>query len=319
MPEGLVVGATCVLLALATAVCAAQGDAQARPLIPQIDGDWWSVAGDPDLGDLTDPKQQPVDFAVWQARDGTWQLWSCIRHTKEVGSTRLFHRWEGQKLTDPDWQPMGIAMRADPKYGEAVGMLQAPHVVLIGDTYHMLYGGGSKICLALSRDGKTFERWAGPDGKSVLFQSDAEPGARDPMAILIGDLWHCYYTANPEQKGNVYCRTSPDLRQWSESRVVAYGGRAGTGPWSGECPFVVHRAGYFYLFRTQRYTGPPQTSVYRSKDPLDFGVEDDKCFVCTLPVAAPEIITHEGQDYIACLLPTLKGMRITRLKWVEQP
>ena len=43
-------------------------------LVPQIDGEWWQVAGDPDLGKLTTPKQQPVDFALWQAADGTWQL-----------------------------------------------------------------------------------------------------------------------------------------------------------------------------------------------------------------------------------------------------
>src|SRR5262245_20831769 len=67
---------------------------------PQIFGEWWQVAGDPDLGDLSNPKQQPVDFAVWQASDGTWQLWSCIRNTKETGRTRLFYRWEGAKLTD---------------------------------------------------------------------------------------------------------------------------------------------------------------------------------------------------------------------------
>ena len=41
-----------------------------------------------------------MDFAVWQAKDGTWQLWSCIRQTKCGGKTRLFYRWEGKALTD---------------------------------------------------------------------------------------------------------------------------------------------------------------------------------------------------------------------------
>ena len=67
-------------------------------LMPRIDGPWWTVAGDPDLGGLTSPDQQPVDFAVWQAVDGTWQLWSCIRNTLCGGKTRLFHRWEGRPL-----------------------------------------------------------------------------------------------------------------------------------------------------------------------------------------------------------------------------
>ena len=55
------------------------------PKRPRVVGDWWQVAGDPDLGGLTRKDQQPVDFAVWQAADGTWQLWSCIRGTGEPG------------------------------------------------------------------------------------------------------------------------------------------------------------------------------------------------------------------------------------------
>ncbi|MBM4033144.1 MAG: hypothetical protein FJ291_15365 [Planctomycetes bacterium] len=55
--------------------------AEEKAVVPRIDGEWWQVAGDPDLGTLTDPKQQPVDFAVWQAADGSWQLLSCTRHS----------------------------------------------------------------------------------------------------------------------------------------------------------------------------------------------------------------------------------------------
>ena len=44
----------------------------------EIEGQWWQIAGNPDLGEFTSPRQQPVDFAPWQAKDGTWQLWSCI-------------------------------------------------------------------------------------------------------------------------------------------------------------------------------------------------------------------------------------------------
>jgi hypothetical protein len=82
---------------------------------------------------------------------------------------------------------------------------------------------------------------------------------------------------------------------------------------------VIHLAGYYYLFRTQRYGADAQTSVYRSRNPMDFGVEDDRYFVCTLPVAAPEIILHEGQYYIASLLPNLKGVRLARLHWIPDP
>ena len=85
--------------------------------IAQISGKWWQVAGNPDLGEYTSDKQEPVDFTIWQAADGTWQLWSCIRNTGCGGHTRLFFRWEGRELTDANWRPKGIAMRADTALG----------------------------------------------------------------------------------------------------------------------------------------------------------------------------------------------------------
>jgi len=44
-------------------------------LIPQIDGQWWQVAGSPMEHKYATRKQQPVDFVIWQVADGTWQLW----------------------------------------------------------------------------------------------------------------------------------------------------------------------------------------------------------------------------------------------------
>jgi hypothetical protein len=303
-----------VLLSMVSMLHAAQGET--KPLVPAITGDWWTVAGDPDLGDLTDPKQQPVDFGIWQASDGTWQLWSCIRGTRCGGKTRLLHHWEGKNLTDRDWTPKGIAMQAAPRFGETPGGLQAPFVVNDDGRYYMFYGDWESICMATSDDGRSFSRrvlrGTGPTG---MFSEGKGFNTRDPMAIRIGDLWHCYYTAYPDQKGAVYCRTSPDFVVWSSSKKVAFGGSAGTGPYSGECPFVVEHGGWYYLFRTQRYGVGAQTSVYRSKDPMDFGIKDDKYLVCTLPVAAPEIVRHDGKDYIACLLPSLKGIRIAHLDW----
>jgi len=306
------------VVGLLVLTCALAGFAQEgeRRLIPQLDE--WTIAGDPDLGELTSPRQQPVDFAIWQAADGTWQLWSCIRNTKCGGKTRLFYRWEGKRLTDKNWKPMGIAMQANRKFGETLGGLQAPHVVRIGNVYHMFYGDWENICLATSRDGKNFTRRLNGKGLAGMFTEGPGNNTRDPMVIRVGDLWHCYYTAYPGRKGAVYCRTSRDLKNWSESKIVAFGGWAGTGPSSAECPYVVYRAGYYYLFRTQRYGAAARTSVYRSKDPMNFGVEDDRYFVCTLPVAAPEIILCEGEYYITSLLPSLKGIRIARLRWVPE-
>jgi hypothetical protein len=305
-------GAIIALVSIAPAARAAD-----VPKQPQITGEWWQIAGDPDLGELTSPKQQPVDFGVWQAADGTWQLWSCIRSTKEPGKTRLFYRWEGAKLTDKDWKPMGIAMQADTEKGETQGGLQAPFVFRDAGRFQMYYGCWTNICSASSVDGKVFERNLNAEGRTPLFGVTAQ-NSRDPMVIRIGDQWHCYYTANPERKGAIYCRISPDLRTWGEERLVAKGGQEGDGAGSAECPFVVELApGQFYLFRNQVYGKNAKCSVYFSRDPMDFGIDHDEGhFVCALPVAAPEIIRHEGQYYIAALLPSLKGIQIARLEWV---
>jgi len=300
------------------------GSQAATAAVPQIEGPWWTVATNPDLGPLQGPPadqpklaQQPVDFAIWQAVDGTWQIWSCIRHTRCGGKTRLFYRWQGDHLTDTHWKPMGIVMQADPNLGETPGGLQAPYVFKVGSLYHMVYGDWTHICSAVSEDGKTFMRQLNADHTAGMF-TEAPGNSRDPMVIRIGNLWHCYYTASCDgcaHRGADYCRTSRDLRHWSPSRMVAYGGRAGGGPSSAECPFVVAYEGYYYLFRTQHYGENAQTSVYRSKDPMNFGVNDDSHFVCTLPVAAPEIFVDQGQYYIAALSPDLQHLQIARLKW----
>jgi len=74
--------------------------------------------------------------------------------------------------------------------------------------------------------------------------------------------------------------------------------------------------GLFYLFRTQKYGKNNISSIYASPDPLNFGINDDRFFIGTLDVAAPEILKHKGQYYIAALLPNLKGIRVAKLKWV---
>jgi len=283
---------------------------------PCLTGDWWRIADNPDLGDLFSTNQQPVDFGVWQASDGSWQLWSCIRQTKEVGHTRLFYHWEGKTLTNKDWQPKGIAMRAEPQFGEKKGGLQAPFVFRKESKFVMFYGGWDDICSAASPDGKVFQRNINKDGKATLFGANSG-NIRDPMVVRIGGTWHCYYTMHPQNRGADYCRTSTNLTDWSEARLVAQGGEAGEGPYAAECPFVVElKPGQFYLFRTQHYGKGAATRVYFSTDPFDFGVDNDReHFVCTLPVAAPEIIKDNGEWFIAALLPDLKGIQISRFTW----
>jgi len=314
-------------------VAAITAKASEQTLVPQIEGQWWQVAGNPMDHKYSNDRQEPVDFGVWQAADGSWQLWSCIRNTTaggKEGKTRFFYRWEGQSLTDTNWKPMGIAMEADPSLGETPGGLQAPHVIKIGETYHMFYGDWVNICHAASEDGKKFTRVIQPDGKTGMFTEGPGNNTRDVMLLPHAGKWFAYYTAYPNRQGMVYVRTTEDFKNWSQSSVVAYGGRAGTNAYSSECPHVVKLGDDdFYLFKTQTY-GPhkgnirkrdaPQTSIYHSKDPMMFGInQDERYFVCTLPVAAPEIIYHNERYYIAALNEgALDGIRIAKLRWVKK-
>jgi hypothetical protein len=309
-------------------------------LVPAIEGPWWSVAHNPDVGEYTRmDRQEPVDFAVWQAGDGTWQLWSCIRGTYAAGKgkkggSRLFHRWEGKSLTSPDWKPMGVTWRGNPKLGEMLGGMQAPHVVKVGDTWHMFYGTWYEIAHAVSKDGKNFEKVIQPGGQTGMFyEYDKRTNTRDIMMLKVADLWYGYYTACPNDQGPVYCRTTRDFKTWSLSTTVAFGGQSGTGRGSSECPHVVNIGeNDFYLFKTQTYgrydrknrkireRGKPRTSVYYANDPLMFGInQDEKHFVCKLQAAAPEIVYYKGQHYIFALHEDqLDGIRAAKLNWVKQ-
>jgi len=322
-------------LALVSALLAVEAACAADKavLVPRIEGPWWQVAGNPMDHKYATDKQEPVDFAVWQAADGSWQLWSCIRNTTaggQGGRTRFFYRWEGKRLIDPNWTPMGIAMEADPSLGETPGGLQAPHVVKSGDAYHLFYGDWVNICHATSTDGKTFTRVVGPNGRTGLFSEGPNANTRDIMLLPHGGRWYAYYTCHSNNQGMDCLRTTADFKTWTNSAVVAFGGQATTGPYSAECPHVVKLPdGQFYLFRTQSYGNPingdarkrgePKTSVYHSADPAMFGInQDERYFLCTLPVAAPEIILHEGQYYIAALNEgALNGIRIARLTWTR--
>jgi hypothetical protein len=295
-------------------------------LVPLIDGEWWKIADNPDLGYLTDPKQQPVDFGVWKARDGSWQLWSCIRATKEPGKTRLFYGWEGNSITDSNWSPKGIKMRSEPLVGEIPGGLQAPYVFKEDNIWFMFYGDWNSICRSNSKDGKLFERVILQNRENVtaMFTEGAGTMTRDPMIIKEGETYYCYYTAGigykdegaDKKTGSVFCRTSEDKKNWGDSKIVSSGGRAGEYWDNHECPFVIKMDDYYYLFATQRYGMDNVTSVYRSTDPLNFGVNTDEGFlISNLPVAAPEFVYENGQWYIFALNPELNGIRAARLKW----
>lgn len=305
------------------------GASQKIPRVPVLDSEFWKIGNNPDLGDLMpegDRSPEVVDHGFVRAKNGMWQLWACIRHTK-VG--RILYRWEGKSLNQLNWTPKGVAMRADRNYGESIGpqeRMQAPFFFQVGETYYLYYGGGEsqytsadsldalyQICLATSEDGLHFTRYRNTEGQSRLFTGPGKD--RDPMILKRDNTYYCYYSCTVEQntRGFIVCRTSGDLLNWSEYTIVCEGGGGGYGPWSAECPYVVNMDGYYYLFRTQTYI-PPVTHVYRSTDPLAFGLHDDSKKITVLEVAAPEIIEDDGQYYISSTAD-YNGIRLAKLRW----
>jgi len=201
------------------------------------------------------------------------------------------------------------------------------------DTYYMFYGGWDQICLATSQDGKNFQRVIQKSGETELFTGPFR-NSRDAMVIKENGIYYCYYTGHTYENGSIdfngqsviqpykaaiFCRTATEFSHWSEAIMVSAGGKPeNQDRWYGgdsECPFVLKKDGYYYLFRNIRY-GPTNLNYqYASRNPLDFGVGHDSFNVGTLPVAAPEIIQHQGKYYIAALNTELNGIRIAELDW----
>jgi beta-xylosidase len=224
---------------------------------------------------------------------------------------------------------MGIAMEADTTLGETAGGIQAPYVFEENGTYYMYYGDWRNICLATSTDGKNFTRVINESGTPALFGGPLDH-SRDPMVLKIGDTYYCYYSDHPvpgdsksfEPQGAIYCKTSKDMKKWSEPIVVSRGGSPleQTNWYAGdiECPFVVEINGKYILFRNQLYGRYSLNTQYCSSNPLDFGDGHDDYMTGQLHVAAPEIVKEGDQYYIVALKRNLDGMRVTKIKFVEE-
>ena len=292
-------------------------------------------------------RDEPVDHHIFRGPDGTWHLWGCVRSTP-VG--RVLYHWKSDSLTDGPWQQTREMIRCNMDVGESIRSfggeecIQSPYFIVENGTYYMFYGGCStgvdkegnpveargpglpsgpraegQICLMTSSDGENWVRHKNADGTSRVFIG---PGmARDPCLIKVDGLWHIYCAGNegdPFMGGGCFARTSKDLINWSDYKTVhrdaSHGGRMS---WSHECPHVVSRGGYLYLFRTENYYDA-LTHVYRSEDPMDFGVDTAEKFVCTIGTGAPEIYEVDGKEYVSSNHDPALGTQMCRLKWVAE-
>lgn len=290
---------------------------KATPRVPRLGTEWVRVCTMPDLGELAadDPSRQHiVDHGFIRDAHGKWQLWACIRGLK---TGKLFYGWEGESLRQANWQPRGIKLRADGRYGERVNpeSIQAPFFMKIGDVYHCFYDSDG-IRLLTSTDGVNYTRALDESGNNILYTH----GGRDVMIRREGDLYYAYSTISVNAgnwlSGFGIVRTSPDLKNWSDYTIVTAGGRAGGGVVSAESNFVVKVDGYYYLFRSSSVTR--SCFVYRSDAPYHFGVHDDSKLIAELPVWAIEIIEEDGRMYLSDIYD-FAGIRVTTLDWDPIP
>lgn len=111
-----------------------------------------------------------------------------------------------------------------------------PTVLLVGDTFYMLYRAEdshddyiSRLGLATSHDGIHFTRYAanpvmGIDGPR--FRSESR-GCEDPRAVKIGDTYYLTYTAWNGYNVDLALATSSDLITWTKHGVIVPNTKAG--------------------------------------------------------------------------------------------
>ena len=289
----------------------------AHPDRLEVTGDWWRLATPPTLERFHKAGIQTVDFTIFQATDGTWQLISCLRKTACPGGGRLLYRWEGGRLTDSDWKPLGIFRLADPALGQTEGKIQAPHCIEVDGRYYLFYNSNGAYCM-VGDDGKTFRHHRTLQGDLRFFDM--------PRDVMLFDnrthdgLWYAYFTdivpgKYPAQKNHtVGARTAKVLEgPWSKRKldigVVSEPPRGYPFAYA-ESPFVLYRTGWYYRLE--------QMNVLASRSPTEWTGP----ILCTLAdeplgTLAPEIIEHEGEFFVAGYRDWgNSGIWMSRLGWV---
>jgi hypothetical protein len=257
-------------------------------------------------------KDEVVDFTVFQAADGTWQIIGCVRwatcpvpyDTKGQGKGRLLFRWESADLLAPDWKEMGVLLTTEDMQGVdkyAGGLLQAPYVVKDGDLYYMICNTKTAHLL-VSQDGKNWTQQKNHAGSYELFDTK---GGRDITLVDNRDVdgkWYAVLCQKTKFKAGFpgyvqYTSATNLLGPWSELTEMAT-----QEYWQDvESPSVVRRGGWYYLFLQDQIFAQPNITDYFDRPihaDLNFFVGQSSGS-SVLRGIAPEIIHHKGQDYIA--------------------
>jgi hypothetical protein len=281
--------------------------------VPYLDGSWWRIGENaPDVSPYNASGHNACDFTIWEDDAGTWHCASCIRNTSYPGSTRLFHEWTGDSITQTDWTPQGIfwttgtsgspdalgrEMGVNTPY-TVQGRLQAPHCFKHNGTHYMFHNNAGAFCLS-SSDGATFTQLDDYEGHYMFFGM-----GRDVMIfnnLAYDGKWYGYFLSNGSAvypTAHMAARTADSLR----------------GPWSGDPTLAVHTEGnpespFAFRHGDGIYLWE-QGTVFYSTDPAAF--HGDPITIAWRGKYAPEVIEHGGRTYAAGYG---RGIWVGRLEW----
>lgn len=181
----------------------------------------------------------------------------------------------------------------------------------------------NSACRLLISDSPDLSAWRPYDGTelsetNMVFREHLDRDYRVFWDDRVGK-YLMYYCGLP---GGPRVRTSTDLLHWSESVEVLKAPLDDPHGYA-ESPFVLYRDGYYYLWVSG--IDYSHTHLYISEDPFNFGdaiansIEEQ-------PGHAPEIISENGVDYMACSMVSTKpstfpadydldGILIQPLRW----
>ena len=217
-------------------------------------------------------------------------------------------------------------------------VLWAPHVIAANGQYYMFYCSGGPGIFGVNEDGTKYgislatspdlSNWT-PQGQ--LFRDGYQ--ARDPMVMwnpFLG-LWIMYYCATEQATGGhhvVVCRTSSDLRTWSDdTRKIAYvDAHEGKEFGPTESPFVVRRGDFYYLFIGPRPYDPPTslrpnwrhqgydgTDIFRSRHWDNW---TDLDYIVHVQAHAAEVVRDVNGDwYVSHAGMCRAGLYLIPLNW----
>ncbi len=274
-----------------------------------------------------------VDFTVFQADDGSWQIIGCVRWTtyptwNGVTNGRILYRWESTNFFATNWTEKGVFMTTSNMPPETQGtynggMIQAPHVVKDGDMYYMIYN--SKYAHMMSSSNGL--DWVHQTNYAGSYTHFDPTGGRDIALVDNRDVdgnWYAIYcpkTPGWDSRGytNVYRAAAGILGPWSAEMPMA------TQPyWQDvESPFMVRRGGWYYLLLQDRVFAQPNITNFFGSPELTVmnhfnGNLDDP--TTSIRGVAPEIVHYPGgQDYLAAYNTIagdpLEGIEIRPLDW----